>query len=113
MSESCEIYVKPHVAFNLIDVALEGHSGYAARGRPMPASGPEHIYSRPESRLRERPRHHSRPPTHRNRGGSRHVYFESNSPTTPPRSGMVNDRGNPTNWPRGPTTGLASASYTT
>lgn len=26
-SESCEIYVKPHVAFNLIDVALKGHSG--------------------------------------------------------------------------------------
>ena len=37
MSESCEIYVKPHVACNLIDVALEGHSGM------LPASGPEHI----------------------------------------------------------------------
>ena len=31
MSESCEIYVKPHVAFNLIDVALEGHSGMLPR----------------------------------------------------------------------------------
>ena len=44
MSESCDIYVKPHVAFNLIDVALKGHSGYATPGLPMPASGPEHIH---------------------------------------------------------------------
>ena len=34
MSEPCEVYVKPHVAFDLIDVALEGHSGYAAREQP-------------------------------------------------------------------------------
>ena len=27
MSESCEIYVKPHVTCNLIDAALERHSG--------------------------------------------------------------------------------------
>ena len=40
MSESCEIYIKPHVACNLIqvDVALEGHSGM------LPAGGPEHSF---------------------------------------------------------------------
>ena len=52
MLESCEIYVKPHVAFNLIDVVLEGHSGYAARGRHvLPAGGrcpraAQNIYNR-------------------------------------------------------------------
>ena len=37
MSESCEIYIKPHVACNVIDVALEGHSGM------LPASSLEYI----------------------------------------------------------------------
>ena len=45
MLELCEIYVKPYAAFNLIDVALERHSGSAARGQPRTYTILHHIYT--------------------------------------------------------------------
>ena len=43
MSESCEIYIKLHVACNLIDVALEGHSGMPPAGGRCPRAA-QNIY---------------------------------------------------------------------
>ena len=46
LSESCEIYIKPHVAWNLIqvDVALERHSGMPLAGGICCPRAAQNIY---------------------------------------------------------------------